>query len=495
MEHFTMAEAPSIVSPVPSYRSNASENDHYPVWAREVAASLQNRQGVSAASSIISTRTKISTNTAREDARSIDLNIDGVYFRINRDGSRITTRDFRDTLPPYIPRLEFSSVISDSHGDQHSRYERDDRSVTTAVADRTSEPHRGFLSPREQPISYPFSTDHFLDDQTGRERAVTVNTLSRNPSFTPGKDTLSVVRRRTVSQNDVASLNTIPRKPVDPNARLRRRNGIRLPTLVTDWTNDMHPRNIEDQHSAADSASPSRRYPRSANPVLGNDNHSYIQRPPSPMFIGRNAPGLFPSMPSMPLSSRPPLSDDQATVIARSPATFEEGYAETYPPPPMESENDISVHYTRLIRSIDRDHRKALHERDKEMSKLRERLHEQDTVFRQQLRGRDFIIDDLKSRIAHLESTTEATVEKARNSVEDLWESRWKDRDSHLMERMRLVEQASQIAVDRAVAERDKTWAEVWATRQRYLIQQLNGAEQLPQHDLEGLNASPPPIF
>lgn len=158
----------------------------------------------------------------------------------------------------------------------------------------------------------------------------------------------------------------------------------------------------------------------------------------------------------------------------------------------MESENDISVHYTRLIRTIDRDHRKALHERDKDMAKLRERLNEQDTIYRQQLRGQDFIIDDLKSRLAHLESTTEARVEKACNAIEDIWESRWKDRDFHLMERMHRIETDAQAAVQRAVAERDKVWAKGWATKYKQLIGQLEEVSHISQSDMELFDANTP---
>ena len=492
MERLSVSDVSSITSPVPSYRSTASENDRVPVWARKVAASVQNRNRMSRASSIISTTTKLSTNTAEEDAGSIDLNIDGVNFRINRDGSRITTNEFRDTLPPYIPRLQTSGESGVPNRNQQDPDGRDDQSVTTETGDRRSELNRGLLSPRDQPSSPGVFPEHISDAQIGRRRATTDNRLSRNPSFTPGDDTISVVQRRTVSQNDVPSLTSVPRKPIHPNARLRRRNGVRLPSLVTGLTDDQQYRHVGGHLSAQHSASPDYRYPRSADPTLGNDNHAFVQRSPSPMFIGRDAPGLFPSTPRMPFSGRPPpLSDDQTTMTAHSPAIHEEGYAETYPPPPMDSENDISVHYTRVLRSIDRDHRKALIEQDKEMAKLRERLHEQDTVYRQQLRGRDFIIDDLKSRIAHLETGTEATVEKACNSVEELWESRWKDRDFHLMERMRRMETDLQMAVERAIAERDKAWAKGWATKYKQLVQRLEAADQIFEHDREAFDANP----
>lgn len=484
-------DVPFITSPVPSYRSNVSENEQIPLWAREVTTSLQDRQRASRASSIISTRTKISTNSAPEDARSIDLNIDGVYFRINRDGSRITTSDFRDTLPRYSPSFEAEVVNGDCSGHGHLQNRRNDRSATTEMAGHEAEPLRHLLPPRV--LSYQNSAEHPSTSQNSSASSVTETGLSRNLSFTPGKDMISVTKRRAVSQNDVPNSSTIPRKPVDSGSPLRRRNGVRLPTLITNLANDQQPQNGGAQHSAVSPMSPHHRYPHSADPTLGNDNHSFLRTPGSPMFIGRDAPGFFPPPPMIPNSTHPSsLSDDQTTVGAQSPARLEEGYAETYPPPPMESENDISVHYTRLIRTIDRDHRKALHERDKDMATLRERLHEQDTIYRQQLRGRDFIIDDLKSRLAYLETTTEATMEKACNAIEDLWEARWKERDFHLLERMRRMETDLQVAIQRAVAERDNAWAKGWATKYKQLIRRLEEADHLSQHEIEMFDENPP---
>jgi hypothetical protein len=85
-------------------------------------------------------------------------------------------------------------------------------------------------------------------------------------------------------------------------------------------------------------------------------------------------------------------SNDGSLVIPESPVRIEEGHAGAESPPPMDTENDISIHYTRLIRSIDRDHRRALHERDQELAAMRERLNEVDQVYRQELRARDFTI-------------------------------------------------------------------------------------------------------
>jgi hypothetical protein len=502
MERLHIPDIPSITSPVPSYHSHISENEGIPLWAREVAASRQHGQSASRASSVISTRTKISTNSAQEDARSIDLNIDGVCFRINRDGSRISTNtDFQGILPRYIPIWEAEAVYADRAENGYVQNSRNDASITRVTTDTAGlecEPHRHLLSTTLPNSAHLNSAGDASNSQYQNSGAssVTAIGLGRNPSFTPGKDTISVIKRRAVSQNDIPKSYAISRKPVDAATPLRRRNGVRLPTLITDLKNDQQSPDSQGRYLTVNSASPRYKYPRSANPTLGNDNHSYSQYPRSPMFIGRDARGIFPSPTPMlhysPLPSS--LPDDQKTVGAHSPATFEEGYADTYPPPPMESENDISVHYTRLVRTIDRDHRKALHERDKDMAKLRERLNEQDTIYRQQLRGQDFIIDDLKSRLAHLESTTEAKVENACNTIEDIWESRWKDRDFHLMERMHRIEMDAQAAVQRAVAERDKVWAKGWATKYKQLIGQLEEVGHLSQSDMELFDANTPVI-
>lgn len=90
------------------------------------------------------------------------------------------------------------------------------------------------------------------------------------------------------------------------------------------------------------------------------------------------------------------------------------------------------------------------------MTHLRQRLVEMDTVYRQELRARDFIIDDLRARLQNLEEQTETRIEKARNSIEDIWETRWKAQSFHLWERMRRIEEESQKTVDRILAQRQQ---------------------------------------
>jgi hypothetical protein len=158
-------------------------------------------------------------------------------------------------------------------------------------------------------------------------------------------------------------------------------------------------------------------------------------------------------------------------------AHIDEGLLDSHSPLAMDTENEISLHYTRLIRTIDRDHRRESLHRDKELMMMRQRLNEMDQVYRQELRGRDFTIDDLRRRLAALEDGVECKVERARHEVEDQWESRWKDRDRHLVERMRRMELDSQRNIERAITERDAEWAAEWTRRNEQLFRRLRVTE------------------
>lgn len=140
-------------------------------------------------------------------------------------------------------------------------------------------------------------------------------------------------------------------------------------------------------------------------------------------------------------------------LVPQSPAQVEENLLETSNPPAMDSPNDISIHYTRLIRSLDLSHRRALHERDTELSNMRERLNNIDLAYRKELKLRDTVIDKLAERVNALESAAEqeserveVAIEKARNEVEDIWERRWKEKGKHLIEEF---ERREEVLMDR----------------------------------------------
>ena len=266
-----------------------------------------------------------------------------------------------------------------------------------------------------------------------------VETPARNRSYKQGPDTITVVPECIAAQNEL----TINRRTEGMTAPLRRRNGVRLPTLVTEQLQG-YSRVSVGRRPLHD---PSQSKASSAGPILYRRRP--VEEPQSPDFIGRGATGIFPSSISNEMPSRHRSEGSSSFAVTGS----GEGDDGIYPLP-MDSENDISLHYAGMMRRLDREHRKALHERDKELAQLRERLNEVDTVYRQELRARDFIIDDLHKRLEHIHENMEDKIEKARNQVEDLWESRWKDRDFHLRERMRRIEEETQKTLDRFTAER-----------------------------------------
>ncbi|KMU76493.1 hypothetical protein CISG_01226 [Coccidioides immitis RMSCC 3703] len=167
--------------------------------------------------------------------------------------------------------------------------------------------------------------------------------------------------------------------------------------------------------------------------------------------------------------------DEPQILAPQSPARVEENHADGTTPPSMDSENDISIHYSRLIRNIDRDNRKALNLRDKELATMRVRLNELDQVYRKELKSRDFTIDDLRKRLQHLEEQMQSRIEKSQNEVEEQWESRWKLRDRHYMERMRRMELDFQKQLEQAVSDRDSEWAAELKRMNDKLLKNIGG--------------------
>ncbi|KAL2368076.1 hypothetical protein, variant 1 [Blastomyces gilchristii SLH14081] len=486
-----------------------------PIQAARMPTSLEVRP--SRASSIVSTITNSTIATLQDDdrstrsARSIDLMLGGRLFHINRDGSKISSSSDND-LPPYSPSLP-TYAQSSNHVDTSFRNGPQPPELVTSTA-RTPSPLAA-PAPKSR-IHIPFWTDRSrhrrLSSSTsqsntkpalGRLNSNSMFDLSKlpsaslsNPESQPmeengvyrspwvitGPERISIVSKgRSASQGNIPESVHSWYENKDPKHHLRRRNGIRLPRLFTSLTNIKFG-STSDQDQ--DPPSPSSRIIQSAGPSCGTYQRKYAQ---SPVFTARSstsgyptpsysthlspedgAPQRRPSLPNIPMLS---------LAVPQSPVKVEEGHVDIEPPPPMEDENDVSIHYTRLIRSIDRDHRKALHARDKELAGMRERLNEIDQVYRQELKSRDFTIDDMRKRLENLQEQMNGSIERAKNEVEDMWEARWKHRDRHLMERMRRIELETQIQVEKAVAEHDQEWVAEWEKRNNELLERLRVAE------------------
>ena len=459
---------PSGIDEAPISNTAASANprpttpiQNIPPWVTEVDNSQTTRH--SRASSIISTQSKFSVNTLHEDARSIDIAVAGQYFRISRDGSRITA----DAPPPYTGPGEMvrfrGSQASDiatmesrteSDAGNDSGGETEDGATTPrstlAILDRDQGVRANILDPMEFEMPSPVGHDRLPEPSSS---ATPARPLARNSfeaatgtrsSFEEGTDILSTPvmphpGRRAASQGQLSTLEA-SKSQASP---LRRTTGVRLPRLIT--SSDVPNAPYRPQRfRKASAASPGRPLQvRSAGAILGDVLAN--REPRSPDYIGRNAGATFP-IPNRAATTHIDTGFRNSHSLAGEATTPAEGEAneESNTPLAMDDENDISLHYARMMRRLDAGHRKALHFKDKQVSELREKLNEKDIVLRQQLRAKDFIIDDLKKRLDNLEETVETMLEKARHEVEDLWESRWKDRDFHLRERMRRIEEDAQ---------------------------------------------------
>jgi len=489
-------------------QTGSSDNAGSPLWASEVADSLSTRP--SRASSLISTRTRFSTTTFQDDAKSIDLSISGQHFRISRDGSKVTSVNRGESLPPYPfgpvqdsadqDRLTYSHVsvspysevdlatlpIEDSVESHVPSPNESNVEISTAYFDHAQPgPSKaGFAFPALSPETPAASLDHGVSSGTGVmfDKTNTLNNMAvriqrawrgyvqyRNPSPESGEPTSSLTstskQMRMGSQDGLAeSTNAMPDQRAPVSSQLGRSNALSVPVpkkVVSFLDKDLPIPDVDHESLVATSS----RSQNSHLPRIGSSRLPSTNKVSSKSFF----PGA-----DGPWEMRGQLSlRDWYTGENTKPFRDTDGPNETptviHPPEDMDSENNVSNHYTRMIRFIDRDHRRALHARDKEMAELRERLNEKDIVYRQELRARDFLIEDLKKRLDHLEETTETEIERARNQVEDLWESRWKDRDFHLRERMQRMESEMQKTMETTIAEREAFWSTKYEELRRRL--------------------------
>ncbi|RMZ78527.1 hypothetical protein DV737_g3848, partial [Chaetothyriales sp. CBS 132003] len=261
----------------------------------------------------------------------------------------------------------------------------------TAVQDSPVMMQANILGPAEVDMPSPVDASVTARGSLNSDVSGSEENAEQKPSYRAGLDRIlapAAGRRPRHGSEETTPPRLYP-YPSVPASPLQRGNGVRLPRLMTESLDGrMTELSSRGRRTQARRASTSPLAVRSAGPILMNDLEIATPTADSPTFIGWDANALFPRIPM-----------------------------------------------------LDREHRKALHEKDKELEQLRVRLNEIDTVYRQELRARDFMIDDLKKRLDHVQETQEQRMEQARHEVEDLWESRWKQRDFHLRERMRRLEE------------------------------------------------------
>lgn len=211
---------------------------------------------------------------------------------------------------------------------------------------------------------------------------------------------------------------------------------------------------------------------------------------PAPPYDDREGMGIL----------QPPSAENESVSRTRSSTPVAEENVLPSVTPPSNSENALSDHYRRIIRSLDESHAHELSLLDQshsqELSALRTSLndaqkriellqkeHEQqlaatrneiDHTYRMEYkavrRGVEKCREEAATEAAALREEHEKAVVKARNAIEDLWEARWSDRIRVAAEEVKRVETSSQQRLGRA-AERIKDLA----TRCPELAQELEG--------------------
>ncbi|EXJ82229.1 hypothetical protein A1O3_06042 [Capronia epimyces CBS 606.96] len=433
-----------------------------PPWIRELNNSQTTRH--SRASSIVSTRTKFSTTTLQDDARSIDINAGGQHFRISRDGSHITA----DPPPPYTAPIQLNprhmgqarSIGTTSLESPHSlrfRHPEENENVDPDY-DGASTPRSTLVGPNMVRLSEDISG---IQPNTWLTEAVQL--LERPLSATLDRPALMDEEVRATTDHVHHETSTLAGGD-EPSTI-----SSSSPTATTDLTRPSSLAMPADNNTQVNT----QLYLEHGSPPLGGGGPHLqpasviilpnVHTSPSSRVMEESASAVAPYS-DRSNASTSASNGDEPTAIA-SDATFRlvdrESQGSVVPyeddndtPLSMDDENEISLHYARMMRKLDYGHRKALHLKDKELAELREKLHEKDIVLRQQLRAKDFMIDDLKKRLDTLEETTETMLERARNKVEDLWEIRWKARSAQLLDRMKRIEEDARTAIESVCAER-----------------------------------------
>lgn len=454
-------------------------------------------------------------NTSQYDEDSdIDINLGGRMFRIMGDGSRIDEED----LPPYsppppdFPNFDGPEEPADD-GSDSSR----PNSPWQPVRRRGSEVLMRHVSPgfnhrlRPRSLSPPGTNSRRPGDTTptsatfadsGR-RSSHVNSVHRSERNFFG---LGRILRRT------RSFNTEQRRPTASTRRAASSSDIpvlgRAPSYVRNERSSQlrqqtRSGNLRARHESSQETRPRRDFWQGTPQITAVEQPPRDVAPsthsvPYPGFYATNRVAsptprhraTYPDLNSRPLPTAPfPPAEFSHTESTnshdqRQSETF--STAETLSTPStrslVETENHISRQYYKMMRNLDREHRRELHNRDKDLEAMRIRLNEMDHVYRTELRAKDFIIDDLTSRLGTLETSQARAIERACNTVEDTWETRWKERNAHLMEQMRNIQEREQDILRQLSEEKERAKKVLFETAGP-LAKKLGQAELL----IEGL--------
>ncbi|KAI9682690.1 MAG: hypothetical protein M1829_006677 [Trizodia sp. TS-e1964] len=355
-------------------------------WARESVTSF--KSNASRRSSVISTQTRTSVTTAQDEPRSgIELtHEDGRRYRISFDG-QIT-------------------ILGDSPAhDQNVLSPGSNYNTVTPTA-------------IDIPIALLADDDVSSPDET-RQTQPESAMVSRTPSFTPGKDQLSV---RHVSSGSMTTGSTLQVDNSEAKGKpLHRSKAIKLPRIQTRPAGQG--RGPQSPNSAASYVSTASHSSLSPSAQINKAPQS-----PSGPYMGRKATGIFPSNANISgTASKAERPQNHATAVLNqnssngnqeledipSPGskrpfnshfeTQRDGInGDSSPPvfegaedasllfstvcdspthidedpigsrsPPMNDVNDVSIHFTRLVRTLDSNHQKELLAKNQEIEQTK----------------------------------------------------------------------------------------------------------------------------
>lgn len=206
----------------------------------------------------------------------------------------------------------------------------------------------------------------------------------------------------------------------------------------------------------------------------------------------------------------------------------DDGRPSISPPPPSDSENELSMHYSRVVRTIDgnqaQEIQRLTEEHQRELKACRDEIqhqhhqlaethhgkelaamrHEIDQAYRKEWKAKNREVekireeantvvatleleikrliamheksvlrmqDETSEQISRLEKEHEVAIVKARNAIEDLWETRWNDRSLIVKEEAHMASLDKEREIQTAaVARRDEEWIKHLSTRHPDLL-------------------------
>ncbi|KAI9782763.1 MAG: hypothetical protein M1816_001715 [Peltula sp. TS41687] len=366
------------LSSISSPRSSLSVTDGTHIWTHQGFSPSDVRP--SRASSVISTHTKTSITTVHEEIREgVDVRIgQEAVFRLGLDGSTTYVNHVRSQQSAHLER-----ALPDLDGNIF-------RSTSNTM---------GPPQPPPTLIGEPSGAD----------------IVARNPSFKPGDERITVQRRRSSSNSaSIQDNSSRPATAEKESPRLRRRGGVRLKVVTRNSSGQI----VKGSSPLSPNSATS--YQTTSSQHSGSARPDDDAQPASPAYIGRHASGTFPSAESfvsgyaaltlaetgdrdVPLTDRlcknsgapvparglgaqsrpsqesiypenPVNATSPSLIVTESPAHVDDLAVGAHRPLSMDTENDVTIHYSRIVRTIDTNYRNHMQAKDQELSEARDML-------------------------------------------------------------------------------------------------------------------------